>query len=112
MSQVIKISLPGKDVNETTNPNDFSLYVTDDEVDEHVLLKEAARGSLSSGGSYNHNLGYLPFFLIYGDVGGGVYQLATGYDAISGIPRAKSTPNTLKTAGGAMKYFVFYDNMN
>lgn len=112
MNQVVKISLPGIDVNESTDPNNFSLYVDEEEQDEHILLKEKSRGTVSSGGSHSHNLGYIPFFLIYGEVSSGLYQLATGYDAVSGIPRAKSTPNVLKTAGGDMKYFVFYDNMD
>lgn len=107
MTQVIRVSLPGKDVS-STDPNDFALFADQD----NVLLKEKARGNLASGGSYSHNLGYLPFYLTYGDIGGGKYQLATGFDAISGIPRTRTTANILKTAGGAMKYFVFYDNMD
>ena len=106
--QTVRVSLPGSNALTETNKNNYALFADTD----NVLLKEAARGNLASGGSYPHGLNYYPFYLTYGDLGAGVYQLATGYDAISGVPRARTTPTTLKTAGNAMKYYVFYDNMN
>lgn len=108
MGYTVRVSLPGQDSFASSDARNFSLIADAD----NVLLKESARGSLSSGGSFTHSLGYIPFYLTYGDVGGSKYQLATGFDAVSGIPRCRTTPNILKTAGGDMKYFVFYDNMN
>lgn len=106
--QTIRVSLAGYNALTETDRNNYALYADED----NVLLKESARGNLASGGSYTHSLGYLPFYLTFGEISAGLYQLATGWDAISGIPRSRTTLNILKTAGGAMKYFVFYDNMN
>ena len=108
MAQTIRVSLAGYNTLTETDRNNYALYADED----NVLLKEAARGNLASGGSYTHNLGYHPFYLTFGDIGSSTYQLATGWDAISGIPRSRTTVNILKTAGGDMKYFVFYDNMS
>lgn len=106
--KVIRVSLPGVDARTSTDPNDFALFADED----NVLLKEESRGNLASGGSYAHNLGYIPFYLTFGEISAGLYQVATGWDAVSGIPRSRTTPTTLKTASGAIKYFVFYDNMD
>lgn len=108
MPKTIRVSLPGYNALTETDRNRYALYADED----NILLKEHSRGSLSSGGSQTHSLGYIPFYLMYGDIGGGNYQLATGWDAISGIPRARTTPTDLKSGGTAMKYFLFYDNMN
>lgn len=108
MTKVIRISLPGYDATTDTDPNHYALYADQD----NVLLKEHSRGTLTPGGSVSHNLGYIPFYLAYGNIGGNKYQLGTGFDAISGVPRSRSTPNTLKTVGYDFKYFIFYDNMD
>lgn len=108
MAQTIRVSLAGYNALTETVINNYALYADSD----NVLLKENARGDLASGGSFTHSLGYLPFYLTFGEISAGLYQLATGWDAVSGIPRARSTFNILKTAGGAMQYYIFYDNMN
>lgn len=107
MGQVIRVSLPGFNALTETDINNYALYSDSD----NILLKEQSRGTLSAGGSVNHNLGYIPFYLVYGSVSPGRYMLASGYDTLSGIPRAKVGTATLLTEISAAKYFIFYDEM-
>jgi hypothetical protein len=111
MTQVVRISLPGKDVFTSSDPNDFSLFADQD----NVLLKQDPnnRATLGTGTSLDHNYGYIPFYLAYGDLGSGVYQLGTGFDGVSGVPRARTTATQLKNGWtGDLEVFLFFDNMN
>src|SRR5690606_31415015 len=102
-------SLTGVNALTDTNPNNYALFAEQD----NVLLKEHSRGALSAGGNVTHNLGYIPFYLVYGDIGGGTYRLGSGWDPISlGHPRSRTTPDVLKTAQTDCKYFIFYNNMD
>lgn len=105
MGQTMRVSLPGVNALTETNINNYALYADSD----NILLKEQSRGTVSSG-SVNHNLGYIPFYLVYGSISAGVFMLASGYDGVSSIPRARTTPNTL-TTNNDNKYFIFYDDM-
>ena len=108
MGQTVRVSLPTYDALTDSDPRHYSLFADSD----NVLLKEKVRGTLSANGTYTHSSGYIPFYLVFGDMGGGIYQLCTGWDANSGVPKSRTTINILKTKTKAMKYFIFYDNIN
>jgi hypothetical protein len=67
MAQTIRVSLPGYDALSDTNPDHYALYADSD----FVLIKEKERGSAtipydgSNPYEITHNLGYVPFFLVY-----------------------------------------------
>lgn len=109
--QTIRVSLPGIDATESSNPNDYSLFADQD----NILLKQDSdhRATIATGSDMDHNYGYIPFYLAYGDMGSGVYQLSTGWDAVSGVPRARTTPTNLFNGWtGDIEVFLFFDNMN
>ena len=117
MGQVIRISLPGYIA---TNDNDATHYSVFSDSD-NVLIKENARGSgtLSTGGSVNinHNLGYIPMFIIYGEVSSGRYRMVSNYNILGAWWRGYTTTNTLtienqQSGGTNYRYYIFYDNFN
>lgn len=81
MTQVIRCALPGYDALTDTNLDHFSLF---SDVD-NVLIKRKQTGTgtiaIAGGSGYTvdtipHNLGYVPFFMVYADIlGGGVWYI-------------------------------------
>jgi len=64
MSKVIRVALSGYNALTDTDPDHFSLYTDED----WVLIKELTRGSVvisqSSNTVIDHDLGYIPFFIV------------------------------------------------
>jgi hypothetical protein len=81
-----------------------------------VLIKEHSRGSgnLSAGSAtITHGLGYIPFYLIYGAISAGVWQLI-GYYTSHHSWRVYATTTQLVISGdgtSAFKYYIFHDNL-
>lgn len=124
--KVIKIALPGYNAETDNTPDHFSLYSTQD----WVLIKECLRGTqninLGHQAYIYHNLGYVPFFLVYAyDLNGRADAnavankwklVAAGQDATStsGLPFTAfgSTDSILITnndTSTTFKYYIFYD---
>ena len=124
--KVIKIALPGYNAETDTTPDHFSLYSTED----WVLIKECIRGTrtiaLGHEANITHNLGYIPFFLVYAyDLNGRADAnavankwklVAAGRDATAnaGLPFTAfgGTNNILITNNDTtttFKYYIFYD---
>lgn len=118
MGQVIRVTKPGYDVFTETNLYNFSLYSDSD----NILIKELSRGSgtlaLHAEETINHNLSYIPFFLVYGQVASGRYRVANMFDPLgSGWRSYVDTTslfidNEFDNTNTGYKYFLFYDNMD
>lgn len=113
MGKTIRVSLPTYDAIEDTNVDHYALFADED----NVLIKEFARGVISvpHGGSaeITHNLGYIPFFAFFVNIGGGVYQLGWLYNPDSGN-NAYATTSVIHfshTSGSDRDflYYIFYD---
>lgn len=117
MTWATRITLPGFDVLTDTNPDHFSL-LTDQ---NNVLIKEFVRGSASINATTTktiaHNLGYIPFFLVYVDdpVNNGWSLVNWGVISAS-VPQYVAAADTTNlyiqnNTGGAVtfKYYIFYD---
>jgi hypothetical protein len=107
----IRISLPGIDVFDSDDPRDFSLFADDD----NVLIKEASRGVLPSGGTVDHDLGYFPHYYAYAQTTGGRMQIANSYDP-NAATRSYTSKTQLTISGAAefagnARYFIFYDEV-
>lgn len=115
MSQIFKIALPGYNAFTDSNPNHFSLYV-DTQVD-YILIKEKAVGSTSVSGTVNiaHNLGYVPFCLVFVEVSAGEWRKLFSHpiDGIGYWFEVNSTNLVLRNTGAAKNfaYHIFYDNI-
>jgi len=114
---VLRVALPGYDALEETDPSRFSLFSDS----ENVLIKEFARGSghISYDGTatITHNLGYIPFYLVYGEVAAGKYRAANWYSLFDGVWRAYADTsklyirNNVSTDVSGFQYYLFYDNL-
>ena len=113
---VLRVALP--DVNALTDldPSHFSLFSDTD----NVLIKEFSRGSgtLVDGTEVEitHNLGYTPFYLVYGEISAGRFRATNWYSLFSGVWRAYATTTKLIIrnefgADGDYKYYIFYDQI-
>lgn len=116
MGYTIRVSLPGKDAGTSTNIDDFSIYADSD----NILIKEERRGTMSvtdgNSGTVGHALGYIPFYLTYGEVSAGRYSIISGYDPIgAGWKSYTGTSNLIvendSGDGTVVQYYVFYDNL-
>lgn len=114
MSNVIRVALPGYNALTDTDPDHFSLYSNED----WVLIKEFSRGSISvngSGGSQTitHNLGYIPFYAVYVDIGGGVREWIHGYNHYNDYKVYVTTTTMVFINNNASNrtflYYIFYD---
>lgn len=68
MGNILRVSLSGINAITDTNPDNYSVYVSEDT--DNVLLKEKERGTFTQGAGTKtiaHNLGYVPFFVVYVD---------------------------------------------
>lgn len=118
MSQVIRVALPGYDALTDTNPDHFALYT--DETTDYVLIKEKLRGSVNlTNGSTStilHNLGYVPFIIVFYERTSGVWKKLLGQDDTDeSVSVTISTTSILirNSSGGTrtFKYYIFYDQI-
>lgn len=125
MTNVIRVALPGYDALTDTNLDHFSLY---SDVD-NVLIKRLLFGTATiADGSPTiltipHNLGYIPFFLVYFDsASNGNWSILNNQYGIATVPEAIAAADTtnlyIYNFGGhasgnlPVAYEIFYDNMN
>ena len=115
---VIKVVLPGYDALNDTNPDHFAIYA--DEKVDYVLIKEKTRNSQVVGSfthvNIAHNLGYVPFILVFVDVGGGKYKKTYGYSVEGDKPYYLLTSSQLQLwnptgVSVTFKYYIFYDKV-
>ena len=117
MGQTIRASLPGYNVLTEANIYRYSLYADSDD----VLIKEFARGAgtlaLNSTVSINHNLGYIPFYLVFGQVDTGKYRSTNWFSLFSGVWRVRANTtdliitNKFSASFTGYKYYIFYDQI-
>lgn len=117
MAFTMRVSLPGYDALTDGTIDHYSLYADSD----NVLIKEERRGTVAlaynSIGTISHNLGYLPFYLVYSEVSPGRYRINNSFDPVGGGWRAYTgtanlvIENRYGTAGTASRYYIFYDNV-
>lgn len=117
-AQVFKVALPGYNAQTDTNPDHFALYVNQ-EVD-YVLIKEKARGTLqvnnAASDHVHHDLGYIPFCLVFLDNGDGSYTRLYGVDpggGDTGYIVSTTTLTFINNSGATknFKYYIFYDDI-
>jgi len=117
MSIVARISLPGIDALDSTDPRDFSLFADSD----NVLIKEKARGSQSINNGYNatiaHNLGYVPQCYVWAQSPTtGRYRSIHGYSVNAAwFFYVDDTNLIIGNRSGATrtaKYFILYDDIS
>lgn len=110
MTNVIRVALPNVDALESTNPKDYSLFSDSD----NVLIKEFERGAGNGNTTITHNLGYIPFFLVYTDIGSGRFRVVNAQSPLGGGPQVYATTTELiiaNNAGADYQYYIFYDNI-
>lgn len=117
MANVIRVALPSINALTETDPSKFSLYSDSD----NVLIKEFARGAgsvdLSSSITISHNLGYIPFFLVYVEIDTDRFRLLNAQSPIGGGWTAYATINSLVITNNfssthkEYQYYIFYDNI-
>lgn len=120
MSNSFRVSLPGYNAKTDTNPDHYALYSDED----WVLIKELARGSgsISQTDSPNeatiaHNLGYIPFYLVYCEVSSGRYRIANSFDPLGSGWKSYADEDNLyiendySSTYTDYRYYIFYDNL-
>lgn len=113
--KVFKIALPGYDAYTDTDPDHFALYV--DQITDYILIKEKSEGvvSVTTSQVIPHNLGYVPFCLVFVESSPGVWRkvYARSIDGYSPYFFVDDTNLTLENSGGAknFSYRIFYDNL-
>lgn len=111
MAYTIRVSLPGYNALTDPNPDHYALYADND----NILIKEFARGSGNGDATITHNLGYIPFYLVYVDIGGSKYQIVNVQSPIGGGTKVYATTTTIEitnNTGKNFQYYIFYDNMS
>ena len=116
MPMTMRVSLPGYDCLTDGTIDHYSIYADSD----NILIKEKSRGTIGvpdgTRGTVTHNLGYIPFFLAYTEVSAGRYRLTTFASYPFGGWSAYTDSNELTVInesgdGTAVRYYVFYDNI-
>lgn len=122
MDNVIRTALPGYNAFTDTNLDHFSLY---SDVD-NVLIKRALTDFITIGAGATatipHNLGYIPFFVVYGKYND---SLGDNYKLLNNQNSAFSTPQAVCAADATnlyitnfqgvalpVAYDIFYDDMS
>lgn len=107
MPNVIRIALPTYNALTDTNPDHFALYTDED----WVLIKEFARGSVASGSTVYHNLGYVPTVLAYAIDASGRGHWAYGETMYAEYRMKIYTDRVTFSSDGSatFKYYIFYD---
>lgn len=113
-----RVSLPGYDALTDGTVDHYALYADTD----NVLIKEKSRGTIATAGFANgtiaHNLGYIPFYLVYSEVSAGRYRINNAFDPVGSGWRAYASTasliisNLYGTAGTVSQYYIFYDNIS
>lgn len=118
MGMCFKCALPGYNAETDTDPNHFSLYVDSDDPVEYILIKEKLVNNVSvtSTTEIAHNLGYVPFCLVFAEVSTGVWRklFSTPIDSTGYWFEVNGTNLVLRNATGVPKnfnYHIFYDNI-
>ena len=115
MKNVIRVAKTGYDALVETDPSRFSLYSDTD----NVLIKEFQRGSntlaLGSTATITHNLGYIPFYMVFTEVDTGRYRLNNRYNIYSEWRVYATTTglvitNQYSATFTNYRYYIFYDN--
>lgn len=119
VSKGIKVALPGYDAFTDQNPDHFALFV-DNQVD-YVLIKEKEFDVITdvaspTGATINHDLGYVPFVLVFVEVSSGVWRkvFSTPVDGSGFWFEVNEDDLELKNTSGSTKnfaYHLFYDNV-
>ena len=122
MSKVIRVALPGYDIRDT-NLDHFSLYSDID----NLLIKRFLQGTdvVADGGTtpqtntYNHNLGYIPFFAAFSEVDTGKWALINNQygsftvpPIIAGIDTSNLKITNFQASNINLAYDIFYDDMD
>jgi len=118
MRQVFKIALPEYNAFTDTNPDHFALYVDPDEAIDYVLIKEKENETVSVNGTSNipHELGYIPFCLVFGEISNGVWRklFSRPIDGTGLYFEIDDTNLILSNDTGTPKnfsYHIFYDEI-
>lgn len=116
MTWTARLSTPGNDALTDGTIDHYSVYADSD----NILIKEQARGqgtaTTTTPGTVSHNLGYIPFYLAYAQVGASRYRLMTYYYTQGANWRVTSDTanfravNAFGTAVSTFRYYIFYDN--
>jgi len=118
MSNVIRVATSGNNALTDTDITHFSIFSDSD----NVLIKEHSRGAgtiaYTSSETITHSLGYVPFFLVYGEVATNKYRVANAQSPLGGGWKAYATTTTLVITNNyhadytGYQYYIFYDNMS
>ncbi len=125
MGYTARTSLPGYDCLTDTNLDHYSLYADVD----NVLIKRQSTGtaSIATAGTagfttqtFNHNLGYIPFYVAYGNINNtGRYQILNNQfnpfsppDAISSADGTNINITNFDATTLPVAYDIFYDDMS
>ena len=116
MAKVFKIALPGYDALADNDPNHFSLYV--DQQTDYFLIKEKLVDTASVDGTSNiaHDLGYVPFCLVFVETATGVWRkiFSVPLDSSGYWFEVNGTNLILRNTTGSAKTFayrIFYDKV-
>jgi hypothetical protein len=117
----IKVSLPGYDAITDTDPIHFALWATSSDTENHVLIKESTRGTVSIADDDNepitHGFTYIPMCFVFIEESSGVFKKLSGSfgDASSESYYEISDTNlTIFNKSGStknFKYYIFYDQV-
>ncbi len=115
MAKVFKIALPGYNAETDTDPDHFALYV--DQLVDYILIKEkvTTKVEVVNSATIAHNLGYVPFCLVFVETSAGVWRkvFARSIDAYGAYFSVDAT-NLYLNCPAATKnfiYHIFYDNI-
>ncbi len=120
MVQTMRVSKPGYNALTETDIFNYSIYADSD----NILIKEFVRGSGISNQDdptveINHNLGYIPFYLVYTETAvANRFRIANAYAPNSDMWLVHTDDNILYVKNTQVsddldfKYFIFYDNMD
>lgn len=109
----MRVSLPGYDCLTDGTIDHYSIYADSD----NILIKEQTRGTIvvpGFDGSVAHNLGYIPFYLVYGETSSGNYQLVNSFNIYADWQVSANTTHLLfsnRGSGSVATYYIFYDNL-
>lgn len=114
MAQTLRVALPGYNALTDTDPDHFALYADED----WVLVKEKLHDTLMIGASSHvhitHNLGYVPFALVWGKLTGEKWSSLQGDSAdLMGSIALNTTELIIYNNDGnnahAFEYYIFHD---